>query len=464
MSSKTDELTEGPAEPPEPDPVAQQGDIVREQPGRMGAGQMLGMSLLRILGAFAIPIIAFAALWLTFDFLRDADANRFLVVGVAIIVGVGGVFALFYGMNRIVDLMPEQLREGVRPYVFVGPALVLLSVFLVYPVINTIILSFKDKQGDEFVGLDNYRFVFEDESMLRSIRNTAFWIVVVPLFAVIIGLVFATLADRLRRGESVAKSLIFLPMAISLAGATVTFGLIYSFRPEGFGTNIGLLNALKDWLGHESWFGEERASLVFGLVGLLVVAAIAIAIVRIARAGAMTPPSIVFSVLGLLLGVGVTWLLVRWDLPGTPTPWLQETPWNNFLLMVIMIWIQTGFAMVVLSAAIKSVPDEIIEAARIDGASELQVFRRIVIPSILPTIVVVTTYMVINALKVFDIVFVAGNAETSETEVIAERMITWSFTRNNDGVGAAVAIVLFVAVIPVMLWNVRRFRAEEAIR
>jgi len=132
--------------------------------------------------------------------------------------------------------------------------------------------------------------------------------------------------------------------------------------------------------------------------------------------------------------------------------------------MVIMIWIQTGFAMVVLSAAIKSVPDEIIEAARIDGASELQVFRRIVIPSILPTIVVVTTYMVINALKVFDIVFVAGNAETSETEVIAERMITWSFTRNNDGVGAAIAIILFLAVIPVMLWNIRRFRAEEAIR
>jgi alpha-glucoside transport system permease protein len=280
----------------------------------------------------------------------------------------------------------------------VGPALVLLSVFLVYPVINTIVVSFKDRNGDAFVGFDNYKFVFEDESMLRSIRNTAAWIVVVPLFGVSIGLLFATLADRLRRGESLAKSMIFLPMAISLAGATVTFGLIYSFRPEGFGTNIGLLNGIKQGLGQ------------------------------------------------------------------SPTPWLQETPWNNFLLMVIMIWIQTGFAMVVLSAAIKSVPDEIIEAARIDGASELQVFRRIVIPSILPTIVVVTTYMVINALKVFDIVFVSGNAETSETEVIAERMITWSFRRHDAGVGAAIAVILFLAVIPVMLWNIRRFRAEEAIR
>ena len=145
-------------------------------------------------------------------------------------------------------------------------------------------------------------------------------------------------------------------------------------------------------------------------------------------------------------------------------PWLSEQPWNNFLLMLIMVWMQTGFAMVVLSAAIKSIPDEIIEAARIDGASEFQVFRRIIVPSILPTIVVVTTYMVINAMKVFDIVFVMGNAEANETEVIAERMIDWFFISNNDGRGAAIAVVLFVAVIPVMIWNVRRFREQEAIR
>jgi alpha-glucoside transport system permease protein len=132
--------------------------------------------------------------------------------------------------------------------------------------------------------------------------------------------------------------------------------------------------------------------------------------------------------------------------------------------MVIMIWIQTGFAMVVLSAAIKSIPDEIIEAARIDGASEWQVFRRIIVPSIAPTIAVVTTYMVINAMKVFDIVFVIGNAETNETEVIAERMIDWFFLSNHDGRGAAIAVVLFLAVIPVMFWNVRQFRAQEAAR
>ena len=148
-----------------------------------------------------------------------------------------------------------------------------------------------------------------------------------------------------------------------------------------------------------------------------------------------------------------------------PARWLELQPWNNLFLMVIMVWMQTGFAMVVLSAGIKSIPDEIIEAARIDGASELQVFSRIIVPSILPTIVVVTTYMIINSMKVFDIVFVQpANAEANGTVVMAERMIRWFFQLRHNGRGAAVAVVLFIAVIPVMIWNIRRFREEEAIR
>jgi alpha-glucoside transport system permease protein len=372
------------------------GGAIAEAP-RSGGPALLTF-LLRLVTALTIPLVGFTVLWATFDFLRNEDANRLIVVGVAIVVGVGGVFFLYWGMNRIVDMFPARYREGVRPYVFVGPALVILGVFLVYPVINTILISFKDAQSESFVGFDNFAFVFSDESMLRAIRNTLGWIIVVPLFAVSIGLAFATLADRLRRGEAVAKSLIFLPMAISFAGASITWRLIYSYRPEEFGSNIGLLN-------------------------------------------------------GIMLGLGQE-----------PVAWIQVQPWNNLFLMVIMVWMQTGFAMVVLSAAIKSIPDEIIEAARIDGASELQVFRRIMIPSILPTIVVVATYMVINALKVFDIVFVMGSAETNHTEVIAERMIDWFFISNNDGRGAAIAVVLFIAIIPVMIWNVRRFREEEMIR
>lgn len=352
----------------------------------------------RIVGAIAVPVLGFVVLSSTLDLLRDDDANRLFIAGVAIVVGVLGVFALFWAADQLVDWMPERFRESLRPYVFVGPALVILSVFLIYPVVNTVLISFKDSTSNEWVGLDNYRFVFTDESMLRSIRNTAGWIVIVPTVALVIGLVFAVLADKLRRGEAVAKSMIFLPMAISFVGAAVTFRLIYSYRPEGFGSNIGLLNGVWTGLGND------------------------------------------------------------------PVAWLTQKPWNNLMLMGIMVWMQTGFAMVVLSAAIKAIPDEIIEAARIDGASEMQIFRRVTIPSILPTIVVVTTYMVINALKVFDIVFVIGSAENNGTEVIAERMIRWFFGLNHDGRGAAIAVVLFLAVIPVMIWNVRRFRAQEAMR
>jgi alpha-glucoside transport system permease protein len=361
-------------------------------------GRAVWVFILRIAAALAIPIALFYLLFATFDFLRDEDANRILVVVVAIVVGVVGVFFLYWGMNKVVDLLPERYGESVRPYVFVGPCLVILAVFLVYPVINTLLISFKDARSESFVGLDNFKFVFTDESMLRAIRNTLGWIIFVPLFAVSIGLLFATLADRLRRGEAVAKSLIFLPLAISFAGASVTWLLIYGFRPIEFGTNIGLLN-------------------------------------------------------GIMIGLGQE-----------PVAWLQLRPWNNLFLMVIMVWMQTGFAMVVLSSAIKAIPDEIIEAARIDGASEMQVFRRIIVPSILPTIVVVTTYMVINALKVFDIVFVIGSAETNGTEVIAERMIDWFFLSNNDGRAAAIAVILFIAIIPVMVWNIRRFREQEEIR
>jgi alpha-glucoside transport system permease protein len=382
--------TEEPIAPPPPTPAP-------EAPGRSAARGAATMGA-RTVGALAVPVIAFFALWYAFDFLRDNDANRFVVVGVALLVGVGGIFALFWAMDRAVNVLPHDIRESVRPYVYVGPALVILTVFLIYPVINTIILSFKDQLGQDFVGLDNFEFVFTDPSMLRSIRNTLLWIVLVPLCAVSIGLIIATLADRLRRGEAVAKSMIFLPMAISFVGAAVTWKLIYSYRPEGFGSNVGLLNGIKLGLGQQ------------------------------------------------------------------PVAWLTQRPWNNLLLIVIMIWIQTGFAMVVLSAAIKSIPDEIVEAARIDGASELQVFRHVTVPSILPTIVVVTTYMVINAMKVFDIVYVVGNPEGNQTEVIAERMIQWFFLSNNDGRGAAIAVVLFLAVIPVMVWNVRQFRQQEAIR
>ncbi len=371
--------------------------VEEHQPPDGGESPLLqiGLVLLRFFAAITVPIVAFIVLWLSFEWLRDADVNRGVIVLVALVVGVGGIFVLYWALDFAVNRMPEAWRESVRPWVFVGPALVVLSIFLLYPAINTIWLSFLDGASEKWVGLQNYGFLLTDEGTLRAIRNTLIWIVVVPSVSVSVGLGIAVLADKLRRGESFAKSLIFLPMAVSFVGAAVVFGLIYDFKV--FGAQTGLLNGI--WTG----IGNETVS------------------------------------------------------------WLSEEPWNNLLLMVIMVWMQTGFAMVILSAAIKAVPEDILEAARIDGASEVQVFWRVVLPSITSTIVVVMTTMIITVLKVFDIVFVMTNGETG-TEVIAEQMIRWFFRNDHNGRGAAIAVVLFVAIIPIMAVNVRRFRAEEEIR
>jgi alpha-glucoside transport system permease protein len=223
-------------------------------------------------------------------------------------------------------------------------------------------------------------------------------VLLVPLVAVGIGLGFATMADKLRpRSESFAKALIFLPMAISFVGASVVWAFVYDFRPEGFGEQIGILNAI-------------------------------------------------------LVAFGAD-----------PVNWMQLPLWNNLFLMVILVWLQTGFAMVILSSAIKSVPDDQLEASRIDGANEWQVFRRIVIPSIASTVVVVWTTILITTWKVFDIVWVMTGGQFG-TSVVAERMVTEFFTFNNDGMGAALAVVLFVAVVPILIINVKRFREQEATR
>ncbi len=373
-----DEAAESPQPPPSPDESRR--------------------SAIEVTLAIGLPLLAVVVgLW-SFNWIQSTEANRLLVVLVAVAVGVGGVFAAFFGMDRLVNLLPLRMQEPVRPWVFVGPGLALLAVFLLYPAINTIIFSFQNADSTAFVGLDNYRYVFGEPSMLRAIRNTVAWMAVVPIAATAIGLVFATLADRLRRGEATAKSLIFLPMAISFVGASVVWAFIYDYR--AFGNQTGVLNGIWTALGND------------------------------------------------------------------PIDWVRAPalmPWNNLFLMVIMVWMQTGFAMVILSAAIKSVPEDIIEAARIDGATEFQVFLRVIVPSIMSAIVVVMTTMTINVLKIFDIVWVMTGGQ-SGTEVLAERMVRQFFSFTDNGRGATVAVLLFLFVLPVMVWNVRRFRAEEEIR
>lgn len=352
---------------------------------------------LRIFSALVVPVLL-VLFFFTFEVLQDPDTNKLLQIVIAVVVGVGGVWVLFWAMDRLVSAMPVRVQAAVRPFAFAGPAILLLGFYLVYPTVQTIILSFQDRAGEEFVGFDNYQTILTQSEYLVSLRNSVVWAIVVPIFATVIGLAIATLADRLpRRSESISKSLIFLPMGISFVAASVVWTFMYSYRAEGFGEQIGLLNAVV---------------VAFG---------------------------------------------------GDPVFWLQQQPWNNLFLMVILIWTQTGFAMVILSSALKGVPDDLLEAARIDGANEWQVFRRIVVPTISSTIVVVWTTVLITTWKVFDIVWVmTGGADG--TSVVAERMMTEFFRNANDGLGAALAVVLLIVVTPILVINIRRFQEQEATR
>jgi alpha-glucoside transport system permease protein len=353
--------------------------------------------LIRVASALVIPLVVVVAFF-SFGYLRDDNANKVLQVLLALVVGIGGVWALFWGTDRVVNLLPSRMQGAIRPFVFVGPAMALLGFYLVYPAVYTAILSFQDRRGSEFVGFDNYVTIFTERPYLIGLRNSAVWVLLVPLAAVGIGLGFATMADKLgRRWEAASKSLIFLPMAVSFVGASVVWRFVFSFRAPGFGEQIGLLNGIKESLG------------------------------------------------------------------GDPIDWLSQQPWNNLYLMVILVWLQTGFSMVILSSAIKGVPLALMEAARIDGANEWNVFWRVVFPTISSTVVVVWTTVLITVWKVFDIVYVTTGG-AGETQVVAQQMVTEFFTNSNDGVGAALAVILFVAVVPILIVNVNRFRAQEAIR
>jgi alpha-glucoside transport system permease protein len=313
----------------------------------------------------------------------------------AVIVGVGGIIGLFFGMEFLIGFLPDKVQTRLRPWVYVGPLLVFLAFYLVYPTLNTVYLSFFDEQSEHFIGLQNYAWAFTSKTMLTAFRNNLLWLVLVTTFSVGLGLVIAVLVDRVRY-ESVAKSIIFLPMAISMVGASVIWRFVYAYKPAGV-AQIGLLNAV-------------------------------------------------------LTGVSLE-----------PIGWLVNKATNNFALIAIGVWLQTGFCMVILSAALKGIPREILEAARVDGANERQVFWHVIVPMISSTIAVVATTVVISVLKVFDIVYVLTNG-TRGTEVMANRMLKEMFSFLNFGRASAIAVILLLAIIPVMAINIRRFQEQEAVR
>ena len=324
-----------------------------------------------------------------------ANLLRLLSALLAIVIGSGGIVAIFYGLNLLVERFPKGWQQRLLPWVYMGPALLLLGAYLVLPTIQTVYISFFDSRSENLVWLENYIFAVTNGDMLIAFRNNAMWLVLVSGISVSLGLVIAVLVDRVRY-EAAAKSLIFLPMAISFVGASVIWRFVYAFKPAG-SEQIGLLNAIVTAFG------------------------------------------------------------------GEPVGWLVDRALNNFALIAIMIWLYTGFCMVLLSSAVKGIPKDVIEAARMDGASEVQIFWRVMIPMIMPTITVVTTTVIVLVLKVFDIVFVmtGGNLDT---DVIASRMIKEMFNYRHFGRGSAIATILLFAVIPVMVANIRRFRQQEVNR
>ncbi len=329
---------------------------------------------------------------------------------ITIIVGVGGCVGYFYFSNMFLDkvVFPAKGKNIgrninraniVRPWLFLFPALFALGLYLAYPVVETLRLSLTERvtlpDGTSvfnWVGLDNYRQMFGESKFWEAMGNNMLWLLFVPAAATAFGLLAAQLTDRIKWGN-LAKSLIFMPMAISFVGAAVIFKLVYDARPLGQ-EQIGILNALYLQLGGDS-----------------------------------------------------------------PIVWLTVPFWNNFFLMAVLVWIQTGFAMVILSAAIRGIPEETIEAAVIDGAGPFQIFFKIKVPQIMGTIVVVWTTITLVVLKIFDIVFAMTNGQW-ETQVLANYMFDKLFRANDWGVGSASAIVIMLLVSPILIWNVYNARKE----
>jgi alpha-glucoside transport system permease protein len=319
----------------------------------------------------------------------DRTLAKFLLAGIAMVVGVGGIWLFYAGLNAIIELLTARWRRRILPWVFVGPALVLLTLFLVLPAVLTTITSLT-----EGAGIANYNWALTDSAMQAMIGNNIIWLIVGTAGAVGLGLLIAGLFDRVRL-EASAKTFIFLPLAISLVGASVIWRFVYVWRPEGQ-PQYGLLNAIWTGLGFE------------------------------------------------------------------PVPWVQTSPINTYLLIVILIWLQTGFCMVVLSAAIKGVSAEITEAARLDGASERQLFFRIIVPSIRGSLLTVTITTAIVVLKVFDIVYVMTGGRF-DTDVVANQMFLQLFQYGDHGRAATLAVLLFLAVLPLMVLNLRNVRQQGLI-
>jgi len=323
-----------------------------------------------------------------------------------VILGVPAILAAYIvGGEYLVRRLPDKNRPQVRPWIWVGPALILVAGYLLLPALGTIVQSFENNAGS-WVGFNNYASQFADfpsgGAWVAIRNNVIFWLIFYTVFTLVFGLVLAVIFDRVRY-ESIVKSLIFMPMAISSVALGIIWIFMFQYSTPGEG-QVGTLNAIVTFFHHDP----------------------------------------------------VVWLQDQW-------PSDKFNVLNNLALIGAATWGITGFAMVILSAALKGIPGELLEAARVDGAGELTVFRRVIFPLMMPTIVVVGTTLVIFALKAFDVVYVMTGGNYN-TDVLAFRMYEQLYTAGNNGHASAVAVILLVAVIPVLIFNLRQFRAVEARR
>jgi alpha-glucoside transport system permease protein len=388
-------------------------DSVKER--EISAGARFVAWLGRIFLAVIIPLIAFAVIYYGFLFLRDSDAPRWAITIIAIIWGVGGIAILYWVFNGIVERLPDEWTQRLQPFVFVGPAIAILLWYLTLPVYRTFWLSLFDRDGFP-VGFT----VFNPLTWLAAIQSESFvglsnYVAIFSerllqesfrnnlmwiVFGSTLSVTFGLVVAWLAdrsKFERLSKSLIFLPMAISFVGASVIWNFMYEVRPVD-APQIGLLNTI------------------------------------VVALGGLPHP---------------------WD------KWVAIAPWNNLFLIIIVVWLQTGFSMVLFSAALKGIPEEILEAARVDGATEMQTFFRVMIPYIMGTIITVWTTIVIFTLKIFDVVWVMTGGQFG-THVIATQFYRQSFTARNSGFGSAIAIILLLTVFPVLFYNLRQFREGEA--
>lgn len=301
------------------------------------------------------------------------------------------VVALIVLLSWLVGKFKASWSDKLQGIIYLAPVAILLLAGLVWPALLTIRQSFGGPTGDEGVSLVNFVKIFTSPELLRPLLNTAVWVICVPILATVVGLAYAVLVDR-SRFEAFAKALIFLPMAISMVGASIIWKFVYEYRAPG--TNqTGLFNAVITLFG------------------------------------------------------------------GDPVDFMQDKPWNTFWLIIVMVWIQAGFAMTVLSAAIKAIPDDVVEAAKLDGATGWRLFRTITLPSIRGSVIVVVTTVGIATLKVFDVVRTMTGGQF-DTSVLALEFYNYSFRFFEYGTGAALAVLLFILVMPIVIYNVIQMRKD----